>query len=120
MIPHVRGERRLPLSFAFVACVVELVENERLIVEYVGGAFLGRGERLLEPVGKGTRLRMRWQVQSHGLLPILSGLAVHAGAIHSQMMRSGFHRLDALLTAAPPPLAEPTSAVPAGTAKGGR
>lgn len=118
--PHVRGERWLPSSLAFVARVAELIENERLIVEYVRGAYLGRGEWLLEPVGEGTRLRMRWQVRSHGLLPSLSGLAVKADAIHSQMMQTGFHRLDNLLTAAPSPLGEPTSAIPAGAAKGGR
>ena len=119
VVPHVRGERWLPFSLAFVARVVELIEDERLIVEYVRGAYLGRGEWLLEPVKEATRLRMRWQVKSHGMAT-LSGLVIDAGAIHSQMMRSGFRRLDALLTAAPPPLAEPTSAVPAGAAKGGR
>lgn len=73
VIPHVRGERRLPFSLAFVARVVELVENERLAAGYVRGAFVGGGEWLLEPVGEGTRLRMRWQVRSHGLLPALVG-----------------------------------------------
>lgn len=114
VIPHVRGERWLPFSLAFVARVVDLVENERLVAEYVRGAYRGRGEWLLEPVDEGTQLRMRWQVGSHGLLPTLSGLAVDAGSIHSQMMQTGFRRLDAVLASArPTPLAEPTASVPA-------
>ena len=90
VIPHVRGERWLPFSLAFVA-----------------------REWLLEPVDEGTRLSMRWQVRSHGLLPTLPGLALRARST-LQMMQTAFRRLDSLLAAAwATPVAEPTTSVPA-------
>jgi uncharacterized protein YndB with AHSA1/START domain len=91
--------------FAFVARAVEVVPRERLAAAYVAGAFLGSGDWTLEPVEEGTRLRMRWRVRTHGLLPTVLGLVVDLGAAHSRAMRAGFRRLDDRLARRPPGLA---------------
>jgi hypothetical protein len=101
-IPAAGRMRRAP-DFSFVARVVEVVENERVSAVYDAGAFRGTGVWTLERVSNGTRLRMRWQVQTHGLAPKLLGLVVDLGALHSRAMKEGFRRLDELLATTPEP-----------------
>jgi hypothetical protein len=84
--------------FSFVAHAVEVKPNERLRSEYTG-AFVGSGTWTLERIAEGTRLRMHWQVRTCGFLPTLIALFVDMGEEHSHAMRTGFRRLDALLTA---------------------
>jgi carbon monoxide dehydrogenase subunit G len=65
---------------------------------YISGLFLGRGEWLLEPLGRDqTRLTYQADAEIAGFAARLLARTVDLRALHSQWMHSAFNGLAALL-----------------------
>lgn len=95
-----RGDLASRLTSHFTGRVREAVENRRLVVDYVAGAFRGTGEWTLEPTESGgTHLAMRWRVNPHGLTLWVVSWFMDIGASHSEVMQRGFEQLDSYLRA---------------------
>jgi hypothetical protein len=74
-----------------------IVESEpagRSVSECVGGDFRGRMETTLEPVDAGrTRIRVRWQMDPHGLMRLFARF-VDLTSGHSTVMQEGFRGME--------------------------
>ena len=82
----------------FAVRVTEIVENERMSVEYFEGDFLGKGEWSFEPVDGKTRVRLRWMARSNNLLITLLSPFISVPKVHSNIMKFGFQGLNKYLT----------------------
>ena len=90
----VRVRGRFPIRFT--TRTVEVEQNERIRVEYVGGAFRGEALWKFEGVNGKTRLRLRWRTSPSGVLRALAPF-LPVEKSHSDTMKVGFENLSAFL-----------------------
>jgi uncharacterized protein YndB with AHSA1/START domain len=79
----------------------EIIEDRYIRFEYLDGDIAGYADLRLEPLGDKTRVEYRWRVKTLGKASILGPL-LNLKKRHSEVMRSGFAKLDAYLAATPP------------------
>lgn len=90
----VRVHGRFPIRFVTRTVVVE--ENERIRVEYVGGAFRGEALWEFQGVNEKTRLSLRWRTSPPGVLRALAPF-LPVEKSHSDTTKVGFENLSGFL-----------------------
>ena len=90
----VRVHGRFPIRF--ITKTVEVEPNEKIGVEYVGGAFRGKALWGFENVDGNTNLSLRWRTTPAGALRILAPL-LPVEKSHSDTTKAGFENLRAFL-----------------------
>ena len=90
----VRVHARLPIRF--VTRTVEVEENERIRVEYVGGVFRGEALWEFQGVNGKTRLSLRWRTSPAGVLRALPPF-LPVEKSHSHTTKVGFENLSGFL-----------------------
>ncbi len=87
---------RSGVTVRFTAKVVE-INDARMRVEYVRGAYRGKGTWSFEPEDGKTRLRFRWRVRPMGWLGWLLRLSpstAREARSHHEVMKAGFAGLN--------------------------
>ena len=80
----------------------EIVEGQYIRFEYLEGDIAGYADLTLEPIGDKTRVEYRWRVRTRGTASIIGPL-LNIKKRHSELMRSGFRKLNAYLASAAGP-----------------
>jgi ribosome-associated toxin RatA of RatAB toxin-antitoxin module len=81
----------------FKTKTVEAKQNEMLRVDYVEGAFVGRGLWKFESVEGKTRVSLRWRTNPSGWFMRMAAPIYPIAKDHSRVMQAGFSRLKTLL-----------------------
>jgi uncharacterized protein YndB with AHSA1/START domain len=78
----------------------EIVDDRYIRFEYLDGDIAGYADLRLEPLGDKTRVEYRWRVKTRGKASIIGPL-LNLKKRHSEVMQSGFRKLEEYLAADP-------------------
>jgi len=81
----------------FMTRTVQAIQNEMLVVDYVGGAFIGQGVWTFEDVAGNTKISLRWRTNPGSLFMRRVAPFYPVAKNHSSVMQAGFRRLDRFL-----------------------